>query len=867
MKKILSLLLAIVLVSSVLLNFPVPSSAESLYIRKIVSVVYDDSGSMGNKSKASYASYAMQTFCGMLNSEDQLYITYMRDSTQSGFTPQKMDLSAGGIQSSVDSIRDHVIKGGTPYSAVEKAYQKLASVQDSNPNTQYWLVVITDGEFDEGYNQATLNSKFQQYANSTMPNGTKPQVTFLGIGNVTKPTADENKGIYTYEASTPEGIIDEMSKMADRISGRTRLQGKAIEQVDDRTIRVSSSIPLLNIAVLAQGSDAKLSRAAYDAGSSIPISRKVSMYQPGFSALQGGAYLVGDSQTVIDAATYTLTFDKPVNLDNVVVLFEPALEVRMSLTLNGKEIKSTSELNEAMEGDKISVTCKIFEMGTDKEVSPSLMPGGTKFQITVSEEGKVVHTAAGKEMEMKDYTLKNLQTEITGAVLIDGFNPIDFSVNFTPTKYVPRVVYSIVPSFGSDVKSVKFTQIANNTDLSIVFTVLADGVPMTDPNAVKALHPEITTSSEGDKGKVEYTTDGKIIFTPNEAVDRSSSAGSYNVTVTCTLENGVSASEDYTVLLAAYEIVPANGANPVKRHEMFGNETTVSFYITKDGVKLDKAAVEKGIDILLSDAHANLKYTYEVAPDGTITVLPYSDEEHILNFGSWWGNWSYYWGLPGEDLTVTLRHAFGTGSATIDIVEADGSYLLWNVWAPLILEILILAAIIAYIVRYVTKPRFAPNAVLYIGRLRHNSRDNTHTVEAMTGHQLKPYNTFKNLWNPFKELTVKVGSIEVTAAKNRRLILNKVIVRYSKNISPKNFMEKVETPEEVAAYTQKNRAGLIIQEIMPEHEDSTKRDKAIRLESTTYHVVGGELVPVRNGNMHRNVIDNAKIICYTTRKK
>ena len=49
--------------------------------RKIVSVVYDDSGSMDG-DKWAYANYAMQSFCGMLNSDDQLFITYMSHSQQ-----------------------------------------------------------------------------------------------------------------------------------------------------------------------------------------------------------------------------------------------------------------------------------------------------------------------------------------------------------------------------------------------------------------------------------------------------------------------------------------------------------------------------------------------------------------------------------------------------------------------------------------------------------------------------------------------------------------------------------------------------------------------------------------------------------------
>ena len=108
MKKALSALLVLIIVLPILVTFlAVPASAESLYIRKIVSVVYDDSGSMKG-DKWAYANYAMQAFCGMLNSEDQLYITYMDDSqTVSNYSPEKKNLSAGGIQDSVNSIKNH----------------------------------------------------------------------------------------------------------------------------------------------------------------------------------------------------------------------------------------------------------------------------------------------------------------------------------------------------------------------------------------------------------------------------------------------------------------------------------------------------------------------------------------------------------------------------------------------------------------------------------------------------------------------------------------------------------------------------------------------------------------------------------------
>ena len=247
------------------------------------------------------------------------------------------------------------------------------------------MVVITDGAFDECNSMSNdkkkrfLNENFKDYTESVMPNGTNPQVTFLGIGDVVSPDEDQSKGIFTCAASNASGIIGAMSDMADRISGRTRLQKNDIKKIDDKTIQVSSSIPLLNIAVFAQGSQAKVTKAVYSNETSIPISRNVSLSYPGYSDLFGGAFLLGDSKNVIGSGTYNITFDKNIDLDDVIILFEPALEMRMTITVNGKEISDYSELDNVMENDKVSVSCKIYEMGTDTEVDPSLMPPGTKF--------------------------------------------------------------------------------------------------------------------------------------------------------------------------------------------------------------------------------------------------------------------------------------------------------------------------------------------------------------------------------------------------------------------------------------------------------------------------------------------------------
>ena len=163
MKRIVSSVLAFIILISSVGMLSITASADSMYIKKIVSVVYDDSGSMLTDEKIEnkvispdwiYANYAMQTFCGMLNSEDQLFITYMSSarSVNGGdlvCKADKSEITEGEIQKSVDKIRDHNKAGATPYAAVEAAVEQLEKVENKDPNTQYWLVIITDGGFND----------------------------------------------------------------------------------------------------------------------------------------------------------------------------------------------------------------------------------------------------------------------------------------------------------------------------------------------------------------------------------------------------------------------------------------------------------------------------------------------------------------------------------------------------------------------------------------------------------------------------------------------------------------------------------------------------------------------------------------------
>lgn len=836
MKKVISALLILVLTFSVLIYAaPVEANAESLYVRKIVSVVFDDSGSMIGE-RMEYASYAMQTFCGMLNSEDQLYITYMN---KNGGTTEKVDLSSGGIQASVDSIRNTIASGDTPFGAVTSAFNKLESVQDADPNTQYWLVIIADGNFN-GQNvpanyfsdpKGALNREFKKYAAETMPNGSKPQITFLGIGNVNSPDENQAAGIYTYSAANANGIMGAMSEMADKISGRTRVDASKIQILPDgKTIKINSPIALLNIAVFVQGSGAKVTRARYSGEGDINKVREASLSAPTDATLKGSACLLGETQGAIRSADYEITFDQPVDKNNVIVLFEPALEIKTVYKLNGTEVTYDELLDKAMEKDKITVSCKVCEMGTDNEVDLSKLGNSvTKYEITVFENGKAVKTEPlGNGKELKEYELKNVPTEIKATLVIGGINPIENSISFSPVEYKVTLKdsYEIKATFNNNVKSIKHDNISTNKDLQIFFTVYSksDGKAITDPAAVKALNPQITFSENGCSGKIEYLNDGRIAVTPNSVPSSPPNPDAYDVTVTCKIVNNadasdeISAQETYTVMVANYAITVGGAKDFVRKNEWFGNDVSVSFYITKDGVKLDKQALgaQENISIILNEVYTNeeadpkLAYKLEVASDGLITVTPYCATEHKITFFNWWVNWAYYFGLEDEDVTVSFSHSYGNAESTIKVEGADAKYQILNVYLPLIIEIIALALLLTWIILVVTKPRYLKSGTIYVGEIKYNVSEGTHTLRNFTAVKLDKFNKVKrgNGRLKFKKAAdvVSANGIRLRADKGGRIICEMPFPWYKSNVEPADTdFTNLKTPADIADYITKKK--------------------------------------------------------------
>ena len=415
--------------------------------KKIISVVYDDSGSMLGSDSGSgstsapgerwtNANYSLQTLTALLNTEDQLYVTYM---SEPGTVVEKVVSSSQEIQKSVDEIRSKDDTNGTPEQAIDTAVQKLESVKDPEASTQYWLVIMTDGVISGFDQDEGMQDKIDSLKSKQMANGSFMYIYYFGMGNASDVKEDENSGLYS-STVTNDKIIEEMKTLANRISGRIEFDAANLSQENDTTIRVHSDLPLYSLSILSQASAARVDSAK--AEGTLEVERNISLDAHDLSKgakidnLFGNAAVITNDGKPIYAGDYTVTFSEAVDLKNLVVLYEPALEFNIIITKDGIRVDDPDTL--AVD-DKIEVEIIPVIPGTDTQIADDVLPKGITFGVEYVVDDKVIKESASRSLT--DVQIQAGKNVINTQMQIPGFIPITKQVAmFQP---VEQVDYSL----------------------------------------------------------------------------------------------------------------------------------------------------------------------------------------------------------------------------------------------------------------------------------------------------------------------------------------------------------------------------------------------------------------------------------------
>ena len=255
-------LLAVLLVVSLLI-IPIKGTvyAESEIPSRTINLVYDDSGSMIRTDGAyvdtwCQAKYSMEVFAAMLGERDVLNIYYMSDYVNGSTAPPKLSLkggSASGVaEANVKQIHELITDASdTPFTSVEKAYEDLKTAETD----EQWLVVLTDGEFNDASN-AQVEHYFQECASDG-----KTNIMMLAMGpKGAVINADPEKRIYFEKAETTADILSKLTEICNRIFQRNALT------VDKSSGELSFQVPMGQLIVFAQGKNVTIGDITDEAG-------------------------------------------------------------------------------------------------------------------------------------------------------------------------------------------------------------------------------------------------------------------------------------------------------------------------------------------------------------------------------------------------------------------------------------------------------------------------------------------------------------------------------------------------------------------------------------------------------------------------
>lgn len=355
--------------------------AESDYPSRVIHVVYDDSGSMirsGGKPVDTWcqAKYSMEVFAAMLGERDAMNIYVMSDYVQGTGAEPRLRLNGGdGASANVSKVHDMITNASeTPFNAVRKAYEDLTEASAD----EKWLVVLTDGEFQNSENPDDFFAAKQQDI----------KVMFLGMGAAAASIqADEGNHIYFEKAETSSEILNRITDICTRIFNSNKLK------VDTNTLQFSFDVPMSELVVFAQGADVRINGLTAPDGTNVSAGVSPVPVRYCEEATTNAAYadtkvdtnLVGSIQTFkgdYSSGTYTADVDGAETLE---IYYRPNVSIAVELIdSEGRPVESM----DALETGDYTLSFGFVRTGSGEKVAQSQLLGDVEYTARVTVNGE-----------------------------------------------------------------------------------------------------------------------------------------------------------------------------------------------------------------------------------------------------------------------------------------------------------------------------------------------------------------------------------------------------------------------------------------------------------------------------------------------
>ncbi len=634
MKKIL-IFMSVFWLFICILNMHIPQvkadDTTLIETRKVVSVVFDNSGSMVQNSKGDIyrernALYSLQVLIGLLNKNDTLFITPM--NVDPGH-PNSFKVNLAGSYNDIVAEAINQIppaRGGTPIVSVDNAIRKLTNPGDNVPGMptlsdyverednikyEYWLIILTDGEFSNVSNITnTITNRISPY--------TSLNTIYYNFGEGELPQID-NYPFSGYKSNNSAELVTQMQAIANKMSGRFKLDLQD-DQISGNKITLDLSkydISFNSISIVAQNIGGKIVSAKYKGSTISSVDELVltNEVRPGVIVEDmNTGYLASYNTYFNREGLFEIEFDVPItNKDDVSILVEPSLYMEPYLEYkdeNGNFIEADMQyINSHLKpGHDIKVQYRVFDEKTHKQVNIEKLFGDVSTKVSYAGKSyntdEVIQLVVGKNQISLDVTAdeSNYTLHSSFMCIIDK-NPEDF-----------RIQSKVIKNINEDLRKHK-----------IEYEVYYEGFKIKSKEelnkftiSVKGYAPDHTELSLN----YNVTSNGLITVPVNLVGD---DFGAYEVILKVTSEDHISRTneERFNVYPTDLEVEVLNKDKlSLSQYELIDNSEEVTFFVSNKGkeIFLDNDFLDYKLEIDGKDVTA---FTSQVG--GRVSIIPNKD--------------------------------------------------------------------------------------------------------------------------------------------------------------------------------------------------------------------------------------------------
>lgn len=379
----------------------VEADDEVNYKKKIVSVVFDNSGSMIDGQKTPLAKYSLQTLAASLGTNDTLIVCPMNQSN--GRDPFSIDLTKDDrtdeIASKINKNNNSLNGNGlTPLASVDNAIaelvkngmQKTEELANEELDKEYWLIVLTDGQFDNLDDETACATALEERIKGYAGLNTVYMSFGSGAFDLTNTDLSKNYPFSAYYAKEAVDVIDAMEDVSNKILGKYGADAKTYE-VADNTLTIDLDkfdFAVNSVSVLAQNCGAEFKNATYN-GKEISPAQRASLNSYGVTNLSPGYVAVFKNDEYMSGGKLVLVYDK--SLNDVSVLIEPAIfiDAYVEYLDNGSWKKTDMQFinSNLMPGDQIRIGYNVLNAANHSVIDTKTIFGEHVEKVTYCGSG------------------------------------------------------------------------------------------------------------------------------------------------------------------------------------------------------------------------------------------------------------------------------------------------------------------------------------------------------------------------------------------------------------------------------------------------------------------------------------------------